>query len=97
MEMTDSGSKLPSYLIFSGKKLLGVILQTFEVFIWRILQVEDIVQADNFLYHIDLVDGTKIGELATRSGGKTQILYCCYFIIATLLSFKAYCCPSCIV
>ena len=63
--------------------------------------VDDIVQADLFLYDIDIIDVPMIGELARRSVGK-------YSDIVRLLRykshvchmsdfnapFKAYCCPS---
>ena len=35
-----------------------------------IAAVEDFVQADIFLYDMDIVDGSTIGELARRSVGK---------------------------
>ena len=64
--------------------------------------VEDIVQADIFLYNIDIVDGSMNGKLARRSVGNhsntVRLLpysshICHVFIINAL--FKAYRCPSC--
>ena len=62
---------------------------------------EDIVPADIFLYHIDNLDGSKIGELSRRSVRKyfntVRLLpynsrICCVSKIITL--FKTYRCPS---
>ena len=63
--------------------------------------VEDIVQADIFLYVIDIVNGSMIGELAMRSIGKhsnTVRLFrdnshICHVSDINSL-FKAYRCPS---
>ena len=38
-----------------------------------IAAVDDIVRAEKFLYGIDIVDGSMIGELARRSVGKHPI------------------------
>ena len=64
--------------------------------------VEDIVQADIFLYDIAIVEGSMIGELARRIVGEHSntlrlLRYnghiCCVSNINVL--FEAYCCPSC--
>ena len=38
METRDSSRKLLDFSIFCSEKLVGLILQTFEVFVWKILQ-----------------------------------------------------------
>ena len=86
MEMRDSRKKLPIYSIYSSKKLVELILQTFEVFVVSdIAAVEDIVLAENFLYDIDIVDRSMIGELAERSVGK-------HCITVRLLRYKSHIC-----
>ena len=64
--------------------------------------VEDIVRVDIFLYDLDLVDGSVIGELARRSVGKhsntLRLLrynsHICHVSNSNAL-FKGYRCPSC--
>ena len=68
----------------------------------KFAKVENIVQADIFLYDIDIVDGSMIGELARRSVGKYSnakrllryISHVCYAANINAL-FKANRCPSC--
>ena len=67
-----------------------------------IAAVEGFVQADFFLYNIDIVDGSVIGELAGRSVGKhantvQQLQYKSHiFSISNINALlKAYRCPSC--
>ena len=67
-----------------------------------IAPVEDIAQADTFLYDTDIVDVPVIGELARRSVGThsntEQLLrykgHICYNSNINA-SFKTYPCPSC--
>ena len=64
--------------------------------------VEDIVQADIFLYDIDIVDGYMVGGSARRNVGKrsntVRLLrynsHICYVSIINAF-FKAFCYPSC--
>ena len=67
-----------------------------------IAAVEDIEQADSFLYDIDLVGGSMIGELARRGVGKHSIVvrllrYSCHIchVLNINALLKAYRCPSC--
>ena len=63
--------------------------------------MEDNVLADFFLYDVDIVDGSMIGEPARRSVGKNSntvrlllyISHICFFSNINAL-FKAYRCPS---
>ena len=113
MEKRDSWRKLPSYSICSLKNLVGLILQSFEVTVWKITAVfvgvfiaavEDIVQADIFLYDIDIVHGSMIGKLARGGGdaGKHSnnirlIPYSShlFYIFNVNTPFKTYGYPSC--
>ena len=38
MEKRDSSRRLPNYSIYPSQKLVGLILQTFEMFVWKKLQ-----------------------------------------------------------
>ena len=65
-----------------------------------IAAVEDNVQADIFLYDIDIVDGSMIGELVRRSVGKhsNSVRLLCYnnhmcYVFKINAFFKAYRCP----
>ena len=92
-------------------KLFNLFLETFGgtgsanfrgVRIEDIAIVEDVVQTDIFLYEIDLLDGSMIGDLAKRSVGKHSntvrlLLYkrhICHFSKINALS-NAYRCASC--
>ena len=72
IEMKDSRRKLPIYSIYSSKKLVSLVLQTFESFVQEedIAAMKSIVPADIFLYDIDIIDGSMIGEFARISVGK---------------------------
>ena len=67
-----------------------------------VASVEEIVQADIFLYDIDIVDRSMIGELASRSVEEhshfVRLLHynshICYVSNKNAF-FKAYRCPSC--
>ena len=74
---------------FRGIRIKGIAL------------VEDIVQADFFLYDIDIVNGSMIGDLARmsvrRDSNTVRLLrsssYICHVSI-TNAPFKVYSCPS---
>ena len=65
-----------------------------------IAAVEDIILADIFLYDVEVLDGTMLGELAKRTVGKhsytvrllVYITHICYFCNINAL-FKTYRCP----
>ena len=68
MEVRDLRRKLPNYSRFSWKKTNG----TDPASVWGIWKdvifgVENIVSVDNLPYDIDIVDGSLIGVLASRS------------------------------
>ena len=63
-EKFEETSKIFSVFL---KNLVGLILQTFEVFERKILQQWMIVQADISLCDIEIVDLCTIGELVRRS------------------------------
>ena len=102
METRDSSSKLPTYSIFFLKKLVGLILNTFEVFVWKIVQQWRILLWQISFCDIGIVDGSLIGEFARRSLGKhsntVRLLHChshiCY-VSKTNALLKAHRCPSC--
>ena len=71
MEMRDSRKKHPKYSIQSSKKTSGTDPASFRgVCMEDIAAVEDFVQADIFLYDIDNVDGSMLGELVRRTVGE---------------------------
>ena len=104
MEIEDSNWKLPKFsTLFPEEKTGGIDPADYGgVCLEGMAIVEDIVQAHIFLYGIDLVDGSMIGELVRRSVGKhsnTLLLLRynsqnCYISNINAL-FKAYRCLTC--
>ena len=90
--------KVNSFLI----KLMELMLQVLElIFMVHAAALENIVQLDFFLYDIDIVDGSMIGEFSRRSVGKYSntvplLRYnsnICY-VSSIIAFFKAYLCLS---
>ena len=101
MEMRDSRRKPPNYSIYSSEKLTDPA-SFRSVCMGDIAAVEDNVQADIFLYDIDIVDGFMIGELKMRNVRKHSInvrllRYNCDLRHVSNMHafFTTYHCPSC--
>ena len=99
--MRDSRRKLQNNSIYPSKKLMGLILQTFKVFVWKALQQWTKMFRKTCLC-IDIVDRSVTGELTRRSVGKhsntvrlkSYSSHICYVSNIKAL-FKTYRCPSC--
>ena len=85
MEMSDSRNKHLHYSIYSSKKLVGLILQLFEVFVWKILQQWRTLFQQIFSCTI-LTLWTDLGLGSLRGGvsGNALILSDFYIKIATI-------------
>ena len=83
MEMRDSMRTLPNYSINSWKKMVGLILRTFDVFVWKIMRqmrtlFEQTFSCTTLTFLIDL----GLASWRGRVWGKTLKLYGAYVIIA---------------